>query len=94
MKLAIEHLQQSVATTERALTTSRDAQKAAQRQADEHAAAVDLNARKLADLQAALAELRKPVASERATVVDQIVKTQIADKPKSEPLRATLTRKG
>lgn len=98
MKLAIEHLQQTVAITERALTVSRDAMKAAQRQLDEHTAAADRNTRKLADLNAALAELRKPVASERATVIDQIVKTEIqaAAQPvveRNQP-RATLSRKG
>jgi hypothetical protein len=86
MKLAIEHLQESVAATERRLTVVQDALKVAQRQVDQHAAEVELNKRKLQDLNAALAELRKPLAPERATVVDQIQKTQLADSKKQEPL--------
>lgn len=85
MKLAIEHLQQSIAQTERVLADGRNALKASQRQAEEHQAAVVLAERKLADLNAAIAELRKPVASERATVVDQIQKTQLTER-KQEPL--------
>lgn len=103
MKLAIEHLQQSIAQTERALSDARNAKQAAQRQADDHAAAVDLNTRKLIDLNAALVELRKPVAPERATVVDQIVKSEIKQPQSQSPVsvsagrappRATLTTKG
>jgi hypothetical protein len=92
MKLAIEHLQQMIAQTDRALSTGRDAVKAAQRQLDEHAAGVARNEALLADLTAALATLRAlaPASVPPPAVVAQITKTELADR---QP-RATLSRKG
>lgn len=90
MKLAIEHLQQSIAATERALGESKNALHALQRQCEDHAAAVSLAERKLADYTAALVALRAPAASPAATVVNQIQKTQLA----SPAPRPTLSRKG
>jgi hypothetical protein len=89
MKLAIEHLQQSIAATERALTESKSALHASQRQCDDHAAAVSLAERKLADYTAALAALRGSTASAVATVVNQIQKTQFT----APAPRPTLSRK-
>jgi hypothetical protein len=92
MKFAIEHLQQTIAVTERALSSGRDAVKAAQRQLDEHASGVARNEKLLADLNAALAVLRAPSnEAPPAAIVDQIKKTELADRPTP---RATLSRKG
>lgn len=102
MKLAIEHLKQSVAASERAREIARDAMKAAQRQVEEHAAALAMHESRIADFTLALAELRKPVASEQATVVEKIVKAEAESNPPQQaapiaprqPPRATLTTKG
>lgn len=92
MKLALEHLQKSIAQTERALSDARDGLKASQAQLDGHTQGVARLEGLLTDLRAALGALRAtvPVETPSAPIIDQLKKTELSDR---QP-RATLTRKG
>jgi hypothetical protein len=103
MKLAIEHIQQSIAVTERKLSDARELQKLHQKQADEQGALVAHCLNTIAELRAAMGLLRSQALNEApstarpsnpnptevppAPVVDQIAKTGSAP-------RAVLSRKG
>lgn len=81
MKLALEHIQQSIALIERRLEIVRDAKSALQAQIDGHAAEITEKQMQLVDLRAALAVLR---AQSPEVPVKQLTKTQMprrADKP-------------
>jgi hypothetical protein len=88
MKLAIEHIQQSIAVTERKLSDARELQKLHQKQADEQGDLVAHCQKTLVELRGAISVLRAPATeAPPAPVVDQIVKTGSAP-------RAVLGRKG
>lgn len=91
MKLALEHIQQTLASTERALIEARNGVKATQRQLDEQLAAVARHEKLMAELRSAFDVLRAPAPAETpsAPVIEQLKKTELADRP-----RATLARKG
>jgi chromosome segregation ATPase len=74
MKLALEHIQHSIAVTERSLADSRNAMSTARHQFEEHEAAVKYKEATLRDLTAALALLR----ANAPEIPQQIVKSQPA----------------
>lgn len=90
MNLAIEHLNQGIAVTERRLTDAKANQKMLQGQADEQGQIVDLLQKTLVDMRAALGALRTAVPE--PAMIEQLKKTELAD-GKSGP-RQTLSRKG
>lgn len=86
MKLAIEHLQTSIAATERALSDAKGTLVATRRAYDESVTAVDNLGAKLGDLKAALNVLRSPLrVDESAPVPEQIVRTDLVGKKRNKP---------
>jgi hypothetical protein len=90
MNLAIEHLNQGIAVTERRLTDAKANQKMLHGQADEQGQIIATLQQTLVDLRAALSALRGPTAA--PVVIEQLKKTELAD-GKAGP-RQTLSRKG
>lgn len=88
MKLAIEHIQQKVAQTERSLSEAREGLKVAQRTLDERTEDVGRQQALLADLVATLALLRASPTQAGNAPVAQITKTELAER---QP-RQTLSR--